>query len=126
VGGSLTMVLPFLSLYIEEFGNFSDAYVQNWSGWIFGITFGTAFIFSPIWGRVGDKFGRKNILILFAAGMGLSVLLMGFANSVWDLFFLRLIMGIFTGLFRCHRLLFRHRRQKKSLAVYWGHFRPEV
>ena len=91
------MVLPFLSLYIEEFGNFSDAYVQNWSGWIFGITFGTAFIFSPIWGRVGDKFGRKNILILFAAGMGLSVLLMGFANSVWDLFFLRLIMGIFTG-----------------------------
>ncbi|HLS08405.1 MFS transporter [Lentibacillus sp.] len=97
VGGSLTMVLPFISLYIEEFGNFSDAYVQNWSGWIFGITFGTAFIFSPIWGRIGDKYGRKNILILSAMGMGLSVLLMGFANSVWELFFLRLFMGIFTG-----------------------------
>ncbi|WP_010531487.1 MFS transporter [Lentibacillus jeotgali] len=97
VGGSLTMVLPFLSLYIEEFGNFSDAYVQNWSGWIFGITFGTAFLFSPIWGRIGDKFGRKNILIISAAGMGLSVLLMGFADSVWELFFLRLFMGIFTG-----------------------------
>jgi len=91
------MVLPFISLYIEEFGNFSDAYVQNWSGWIFGITFGTAFIFSPIWGRIGDKYGRKNILILSAMGMGLSVLLMGFANSVWELFFLRLFMGIFTG-----------------------------
>ncbi|QKY70578.1 MFS transporter [Lentibacillus sp. CBA3610] len=97
VGGSLTMVLPFISLYIEEFGNFSDAYVQNWSGWIFGITFGTAFIFSPIWGRIGDKYGRKNILILSSIGMGLSVLLMGFANSVWELFFLRLFMGIFTG-----------------------------
>ncbi|WP_090082157.1 MFS transporter [Lentibacillus persicus] len=97
VGGSLTMVLPFLSLYIEEFGNFSDAYVQNWSGWIFGITFGTAFLFSPLWGRIGDKYGRKNILIISALGMGLSVLLMGFADSVWELFFLRLFMGVFTG-----------------------------
>ncbi|SFD65647.1 Predicted arabinose efflux permease, MFS family [Lentibacillus persicus] len=91
------MVLPFLSLYIEEFGNFSDAYVQNWSGWIFGITFGTAFLFSPLWGRIGDKYGRKNILIISALGMGLSVLLMGFADSVWELFFLRLFMGVFTG-----------------------------
>ncbi len=91
------MVLPFISLYIEEFGSFSDSYVQTWSGWIFGITFVTAFIFSPIWGRIGDKYGRKKILILSAAGLGLSVLLMGFATSVWELFLLRLFMGIFTG-----------------------------
>lgn len=91
------MVLPFISLYIEEFGNFSDSYVQTWSGWVFGITFVTAFIFSPIWGRIGDKYGRKKILIFSAAGLGLSVLLMGFANSVWELFLLRLFMGIFTG-----------------------------
>ncbi|WP_174615029.1 MFS transporter [Virgibacillus ihumii] len=97
VAGSITMVLPFISLYIEEFGNFSDDYVQTWSGWIFGITFVTAFIFSPIWGRIGDKFGRKKILIFSAAGLGVSILLMGFATSVWELFLLRLFMGIFTG-----------------------------
>ncbi|WP_164667491.1 MFS transporter [Virgibacillus doumboii] len=97
IAGSITMVLPFISLYIEEFGSFSDSYVQTWSGWIFGITFVTAFIFSPIWGRIGDKYGRKKILILSAAGLGLSVLLMGFATSVWELFLLRLFMGIFTG-----------------------------
>lgn len=33
IAGSITMVLPFLSLYIETFGDFSDAYVQTWSGW---------------------------------------------------------------------------------------------
>src|SRR5699024_12589227 len=82
VGGSLTMVLPFISLYIEEFGNFSDAYVQNWSGWIFGISFGTAFIFSNIWGLVVDKFGRKNILILFAVGMEITVTFIGFVKSI--------------------------------------------
>lgn len=97
IAGSITMVLPFISLYIETFGDFSDRYVKNWSGLIFGVTFVTAFIFSPIWGRIGDKYGRKKIMFLSAAGMGLSILLMGFAHSVWHLFFLRMFMGVFTG-----------------------------
>ncbi|UJL46114.1 MFS transporter [Virgibacillus sp. NKC19-16] len=97
VAGSMTMVIPFISLYIESFGNFSDSYVQAWSGFTFGITFVTAFIVSPIWGRIGDKYGRKKILIFSAFGIGLSVLLMGFATSVWELFILRLIMGVATG-----------------------------
>ena len=97
IAGSMTMVMPFISLYIKSFGNFSESYVQNWSGWIFGITFVTALLFSPIWGRIGDLYGRKKILIFSASGLALSVLLMGFASSVWHLFVLRLLMGIFTG-----------------------------
>lgn len=97
VAGSMTMVLPFISLYIETFGQYSDKYVQSWSGWIFAITFVTAFFFSPIWGRIGDKYGRKKILIMSAAGLAVSVLLMGYATTVWQLFLLRFIMGVFTG-----------------------------
>lgn len=97
IAGSMTMVTPFISLYIDSLGNFSDAYVQNWSGWIFAITFVTAFIFSPIWGRIGDKYGRKRILIISATGLAISILLMGYARSVWHLFLLRLMMGVFTG-----------------------------
>ncbi|MEW9675635.1 MFS transporter [Lentibacillus sp. L22] len=97
VASSMTMILPFLSLYIESYGNFSASYVQNWSGWIFGITFVTALIFSPIWGRIGDKYGRKRVLIISATGLGISILLMGFATNVWQLFILRFIMGVFTG-----------------------------
>ena len=36
VAGTMTMIMPFLSLYIETFGDHSDAYVQKWSGLIFG------------------------------------------------------------------------------------------
>ncbi|PKR77538.1 MFS transporter [Halalkalibacillus sediminis] len=97
IAGSMTMVMPFLSLYIESFGNFSDDYVKTWSGWVFGITFVTAFIFSPIWGRFGDKFGRKPILIIAAFGLGTSVFLMGAVDSVLQLFILRFVMGVFTG-----------------------------
>jgi MFS transporter, DHA1 family, multidrug resistance protein len=97
VSGSMTMVLPFLSLYIETFGNFSEKYVQQWSGWTFGITFVTAFLFSPIWGRIGDRYGRKKILIFSAFGMAFSIFMMGFVESVWQLFILRLFMGVFSG-----------------------------
>jgi MFS transporter, DHA1 family, multidrug resistance protein len=97
IAGSMTMVLPFISLYIGTLGNFSDAYIQHWSGFTFGITFVTAFIFSPIWGRFGDRYGRKNILIFSSLGMAFSIFLMGFVTSVPQLFMLRLFMGIFAG-----------------------------
>lgn len=97
VGGSMTMVLPFISLYIGTFGDYSEQYIQHWSGWAFSITFVTAFLFSPIWGKIGDRYGRKKILIGCAFGMGLSLFLMGFVQNVWQLFVLRLFMGIFTG-----------------------------
>src|SRR5690625_6762875 len=103
VAGSMTMVIPFISLYIDSMGNFSDAYVKTWSGWVFAVTFITAFLFSPIWGRIGDKYGRKKILIMSASGLSVSLLLMGFATSVWQLFLLRFFMGIFTGFIQIGR-----------------------
>ncbi|MDF1509562.1 MFS transporter [Robertmurraya sp. DFI.2.37] len=97
IAGSMTMVLPFISLYIDSFGNFSDQYVQHWSGITFGVTFVTAFIFSPLWGKIGDKYGRRKLLIFSAFGMACSILLMGFVNTVWQLFLLRMFMGVFAG-----------------------------
>lgn len=97
IAASMTMVLPFLSLYIDTFGDFSESYVQTWSGITFSVTFITAFIFSPIWGRIGDKYGRKKILLISSFGMGLSIFLTGIVHSVWQLFILRLFMGIFAG-----------------------------
>ncbi|WP_212927204.1 MFS transporter [Oceanobacillus sp. J11TS1] len=97
VSGSMTMVVPFISLYIQSMGNFSESYVQTWSGLTFAVTFVSAFIFAPIWGRIGDRFGRKKLMVMSALGIGISVFLMGFATTVWQLFILRFLMGIVTG-----------------------------
>lgn len=97
VAGTMTMIMPFLSLYIDTFGDYSPAYVQKWSGLIFGATFISAFIMSPIWGRIADKHGFKPILIINSLGLATSVFLMGFVQSVEVFFFLRLFMGVVTG-----------------------------
>lgn len=97
VAGTMTMIMPFLSLYIETFGNHSDAYVQKWAGLIFGATFITALIMSPIWGRIADKYGFKPILIINGFGIATSVFLMGFVDSVEAFFILRLFNGVVTG-----------------------------
>lgn len=73
MSASMTMIMPFLSLYIETFGDYSNAYVQRWAGYIFGVTFLIAFIFSPIWGRIGDKHGYKGILILTSVGLSICI-----------------------------------------------------
>jgi MFS transporter, DHA1 family, multidrug resistance protein len=97
VAASATMVLPFISLYIETFGPYNNAFVQRWSGFVFGITFLVAFFVSPIWGRIGDRFGFKPILLVTGYGIALSIFLMGFVDSVLGLFFLRMAMGAVTG-----------------------------
>lgn len=97
VAGTMTMIMPFLSLYIETFGDYSDAYVQRWAGLIFGATFITALIMSPIWGRIADKYGFKPILLINGFGIAISVLLMGFVDSVETFFLLRLFNGVVTG-----------------------------
>lgn len=120
VSGSMTMVIPFIALYIDSMGDFSDSYVQTWSGAIFAVTFITAFIFSPLWGKIGDRYGRKKILIMSATGIGISVLLMGFATSVWQLFLLRLLMGIVTGFIPMSQALIAVQTPEESAGKVLG------
>lgn len=97
VAGSATMIMPFLSLYIETFGTYSDEFIQRWSGLVFGVTFVAALVMSPVWGRIADKYGYKPILVITGTGIALSIFLMGFTDTVHELFLLRLFMGIVTG-----------------------------
>ena len=97
VAGSTTMIMPFLSLYIESLGNYSDEYVQRWAGLVFGVTFVAALFMSPIWGRIADRYGYKPILIINGFGIAISIYLMGAADSVHELFMIRLFMGVVTG-----------------------------
>ncbi|WP_281170442.1 MFS transporter [Alteribacter aurantiacus] len=120
VAASATMVLPFLSLYIETFGDYSPAFVQRWSGFVFGITFLVAFLVSPLWGRFGDRFGRKKILLMTGYGIALSIFLMGYVDSVMELFILRLFMGLVTGFIPTSLALISSQTDKKHAGKVLG------
>ncbi|MGA1801029.1 MFS transporter [Rhizobium sp. HT1-10] len=94
---AMTLLLPFLPLYVEELGVTDKAGIVQWSGIAYGATFFAAAFVAPIWGRLGDIYGRKLMLVRASLGMTVAIGLMGMVDSVWQLVALRLFTGLAGG-----------------------------
>jgi MFS family permease len=94
---AMTLLLPFLPLYVEQLGVADHAAIVQWSGIAYGATFFSAALTAPLWGRLGDRYGRKSMLIRASLGMAVSMSLIGMAQNVWQLVGLRLFAGIAGG-----------------------------
>ena len=55
------------------------------------------FIFSPIWGSLSDRYGRRGILTITLAGNALSYFIWIFAGQCWMVVLTRLICGLMAG-----------------------------
>ena len=93
----MSQIAPVLPLYIKHLGVTDTASISQLSGLAFGITYIISAIFSPIWGQAADKFGRKPMLLRASLGMAVVIFCMGFAQNVYELIGLRLLMGTITG-----------------------------
>ncbi|MEK1854379.1 MAG: MFS transporter [Phyllobacterium sp.] len=94
---AMTLILPFLPLYVEQLGVKEHAAIVQWSGVAYGATFFTAALVAPLWGRLADLYGRKLMLIRASLGMAVAMSLIGMATDVWQLVFLRLLTGLLGG-----------------------------
>ncbi|WGS54118.1 MFS transporter [Paraburkholderia sp. D15] len=94
---SLSMLLPFLPLYVEQLGVRSPGAIVQWSGVAFGATFFGTAITAPVWGRLATRFGRKPMLVRAAIGMAVVMSLIGLAHNVTELVLLRLAAGLIGG-----------------------------
>lgn len=94
---AMTLLLPFLPLYVEELGVHDPAAVVQWSGIAFGATFLTAGLVAPLWGILADRYGRKLMLIRASLGMAVAMSMMGLVQTVWQLVALRLLIGLLGG-----------------------------
>ena len=94
---AMTLLLPFLPLYVEHLGVTDHAAIVQWSGIAFGATFFSAALVAPLWGRLADLYGRKLMLIRSSLGMAVAMSLIGMAHNVWQLAALRLLAGLLGG-----------------------------
>ncbi len=88
------MIIPVLPILVQDFvgGNASRAAAM------YGL-FGTAWalmqlIFSPVQGSLSDHFGRRPVILISCAGLGLDFILMALAPNLWWLLVGRVISGI--------------------------------
>ncbi len=94
---AMTLLLPFLPVYVAELGVKTPAAVVQWSGIAYGITFLGAGVMAPIWGKVADLYGRKLILLRASLGLAICMSLIGLAGNIWQLVALRLLAGVLGG-----------------------------
>ncbi len=94
---AMTLLLPFLPLYVEQLGVSDRAAIAQWSGVAYGATFFAAALVAPLWGRLADRYGRKLMLIRASLGMAVAMSLIGMAHNVWELVGLRLFAGFAGG-----------------------------
>jgi MFS family permease len=94
---SLSMLLPFLPLYVRQLGVESTGAVIQWSGIAFGATFLGTGVTAPLWGKLADRYGRKPMLVRAAIGMAIVMSLIGVVHSVHQLVALRLLAGLVGG-----------------------------
>src|SRR5580692_5269332 len=94
---AMTLLLPFLPIYVEQLGVTDRAAIAEWSGAAYGATFFSAALTAPLWGRLADLYGRKLMLIRASLGMAIAMSLIGMAHSVWELVGLRLLAGLLGG-----------------------------
>ncbi len=93
----MSQIAPVLPHYIKQLGVEDNALIAQFSGIAFGVTFIISAVFSPVWGRAADKFGRKPMLLRASLGMAIVIFSMGFAQNVYVLIGLRILQGAITG-----------------------------
>ena len=77
VSTTFSFTVPFLPLYLEQMSDLSGADAAMWAGIATGLGGLAMFITGPIWGALGDRFGRKAMLIRALIGGATGLLLIG-------------------------------------------------
>src|SRR3989454_10769410 len=93
-----SFVFPSLPLFLhQELPIPGGPQLSFWTGITGGAT-GLALAFTaPLWGRLADRYGRKPMLVRAMIGGGISVGLMGLAQSALQLTVLRGVQGASSG-----------------------------
>ncbi len=83
------IVLPLLPYYAESYG--ASALLVGLLSTSYSLM---QFIFTPLWGRLSDRYGRRPLILMSLAGSCSGFLIFGLARNLLFLFIGRMVAGI--------------------------------
>ncbi len=97
VFSGFTFVMPFLPLYIKDLGVQGEAEIATWAGLLLTIAPLLASLLAPAWGRIGDRYGMKLMIQRCVLALMFHWALLGLAQNVYHVLFLRVALGLVGG-----------------------------
>ena len=87
-----SIIIPQLAVYAAQFGA-----TPQMAGLLASVYSMMGFLFTPFWGRLSDRIGRRPVLLYSIFGTAVGYAFFAFASSLWFLFAARIIDGITGG-----------------------------
>lgn len=89
--------IPFLPLYLTEIDGLTAERAAFWGGIATGLGGLGSMLTGPVWGILGDRVGRKPMLVRAAFGGSLGLLAFAFADATWQVVVIRFWIGVMAG-----------------------------
>lgn len=86
-----SILFPVEAYYVRMFGATSAT-----MGWLTASFSLAQFLFSPLWGRLSDRIGRKPVMMIGLGGYGVAMAFFGLAQSIPHLFLARSLAGVLS------------------------------
>lgn len=93
----LMMLVPVMPFYVEQLGVQGTAAASTWAGVAIAAPALALTVLTPIWGKVGDRIGRKWMVVRALLGLALAMVVMASAASPVLLVVGRLLQGTLGG-----------------------------
>ena len=92
------IVIPFLTYLVEDLTpEGQTANIGLWVGLLMTSYSAAQFLFSPFWGSVSDRIGRRPVLMVGLVGNTVFFTMFGLANTLIIAFVARFMAGVFNG-----------------------------
>ena len=115
-----SFVFPFVPLYVQELGVEGPARAALWSG-IAGSAMGLSlFVTGPVWGIVGDRYGRKANMLRALFGSAVLTAATAFVPTVEGLVVMRFLTGMVSGVFATSLALVASQTPRERMGFSMG------
>lgn len=115
---------PFVAYYMLDLGVANAAEAATWMAAFNSGAAVAMMIASPIWGMLGDRHGRKIMLVRATIAGCVFTFLMGMATDPTQLVILRVIQGMFSGTVVAAITLVATGTLTSIWVAAWGSCRP--